>query len=76
MPKCDSKKVAKQLYCNHTSAWVFSYKFAAYFQNTFSQEHLWTAAFGTQEFFRNFESVGNRAYFSHLLFFFRPASTE
>ena len=27
-----------------TSAWVFSCKFAAYFQNNFSQEHLWTAA--------------------------------
>ena len=30
MPKCDFNKVAK-----HTSAWVFSCKFAAYFQNTF-----------------------------------------
>ena len=29
---------------NHTSIWVFSCKFAAYFQNTFSQEHLWRAA--------------------------------
>ena len=37
-------KVAKQLYWNHTSAWVFSCKFAAYFQNTFTNEHLWTAA--------------------------------
>ena len=27
--------IAKQLYWNHTSAWVFSRKFAAYFQNTF-----------------------------------------
>ena len=26
------------------SAWVFSCKFAAYFQNTFLQEHLWRAA--------------------------------
>ena len=42
--KCDFHKVAKQLYWNHTSAWVFSYKFAAYFQNTFYQEHLWTTA--------------------------------
>ena len=25
-----------QLYWNHTSAWVFSFKFAAYLQNTFS----------------------------------------
>ena len=44
MPKCDFNKVALQLYWNHTSAWVFSCKFAAYFQNNFSQEHLWVAA--------------------------------
>ena len=35
MPKCNFNKVALQLYWNHTSAWVFSCKFAAYFQNTF-----------------------------------------
>ena len=36
MPKCNFNKVAKQLYYwNHTLAWVFSCKFAAYFQNTF-----------------------------------------
>ena len=29
---------------NHTSAWVFCCKFAAYFRNFFSQEHLWMAA--------------------------------
>ena len=34
MPKCDFNKVAKQLYSNRTLAWVFSCKFAAYFQNT------------------------------------------
>ena len=33
-----------QSYWNRTSAWVFSCKFAAYFRNTFSQEHLWVAA--------------------------------
>ena len=34
-PKCDFTKVAnRQLYLNQTSAWVFSCKFAAYFQNT------------------------------------------
>ena len=33
-----------QLYWNRTLAWVFSCKFDAYFQNTFSSEHLWTAA--------------------------------
>ena len=31
MPKFDFNKVAKQLYWNHNSAWVFSCKFAAYF---------------------------------------------
>ena len=30
MPKFDFNKVAKQLYWNHTSAWVFSCKFSAY----------------------------------------------
>ena len=44
MPKCDFNKIAKQLYRNHTSAWVFSCNFAVYFQNTFSEEHLWMAA--------------------------------
>ena len=36
MTKCDFNKVAKQLSWNRTSAWVFSYKFAAYFHNIFS----------------------------------------
>ena len=40
MPKCDFK-----LYWNRTSAWVFSCTFAAHFQNTFPQEHLWVAAY-------------------------------
>ena len=35
--------IAKQLYWNCTSVWVFSCKFAAYFQNTFFTEHLWVA---------------------------------
>ena len=30
---------------NHISVWVFSCKFAAYFQNIFSWEHLWLVAF-------------------------------
>ena len=41
MPKCDFNK---QIYWNCTSARVFPCKFAAYFQNTFSLEHLWVAA--------------------------------
>ena len=40
MPKCDFNKIALQLYQNHISAWLFSCKFATYFQNTFSYEHL------------------------------------
>ena len=35
MPKWDFNKVAKQLYWNQTSAWVFSCKFSGYLQNTF-----------------------------------------
>ena len=35
MGKCDFKG-GKQLYSNHTSTWVFSCKFAAHLQNTFS----------------------------------------
>ena len=42
--KCDFNKVAKRLYENHTSAWVFSCQFAAYVQNIFSKDHLWSAA--------------------------------
>ena len=42
--KCDFNKIALQLNWNHTSAWVFSCKFAAYFQNTSSWEHLWRTA--------------------------------
>ena len=34
-------EVASQLYWNRTSASVFSGKFAAYFQNTLSEDHLW-----------------------------------
>ena len=44
MPKWDFNKVALQLYWNRTLTWVFSCKFVAYFQNTFSKEHLWVAA--------------------------------
>ena len=36
--------IAFQLYWSHTLAWVFSCKFPACFQNTFSQERLWTDA--------------------------------
>ena len=58
MPKCDFNKVALQLYWNCTSAWVFSCKYAAYFQNTFSQEHLWRTASGDRR--------DNKFYFLHV----------
>ena len=45
MPKCNFNKVALQLCRNHTSVWVVSCKFAVYFQNTFSQKHLWEHRF-------------------------------
>ena len=35
-----------QRYWNHTSAWVTSSKFSAFWQNNFSEEHLWRAAPG------------------------------
>ena len=46
MPKCDFNKVLKQLYWNHTSAWVLFCRFAAYFQNNLLLKHLWKAASG------------------------------
>ena len=35
LSNCDFNKDALQLYWHHTSPWVFSCKFAAYFQSTF-----------------------------------------
>ena len=35
--------LSKQIYWNHTSVWLFSCKFAAYFQKVFSWEHYWRA---------------------------------
>ena len=61
MPKCDFDKVALQL-C--TSTWVISCKFAAYFQNNFSQEHLWVVASGN---YLNFFGVKFWHKLKHLL---------
>ena len=58
--KCDFDKVAKQLYWNRTSAWVLSYKFAAYFQNTFYQEHLWAAAFAHSKIWETMKTTERR----------------
>ena len=41
MLKYDFNKVTKQLNWNCISTWVFSCKFAAYFQYNFSKEQLW-----------------------------------
>ena len=43
MLKRDFNIVALQLYWNCTSAWVFSGKFAAYLENSFSYEGIWSA---------------------------------
>ena len=40
----ETPNFALQIYWNHTWGWVFACKFAAYFQNIFSQEHLWMTA--------------------------------
>ena len=44
MPKCDFNEVFSELYGNHTSAWVFPCKFAAYYQNIIIYKHLCRAA--------------------------------
>ena len=43
MSKCDFNKLQNN-FIEIASEWVSSYNFAAYFQNIFSQEHLWVAA--------------------------------
>ena len=37
MPKSNLYNLAKHLYLNYTSIWVFVFKFAVYFQNTFTR---------------------------------------
>ena len=45
LSKCDFNKVALQIYFAIKLLCKFSCKYAAFFQNTFSEEHLSTAAF-------------------------------
>ena len=52
MPKCDLQR-----YWNLTSASMFSWKFATYFQNNFCYEHLWVAA--SVNWYRKPENVDN-----------------
>ena len=40
-PKCDFNKFAEHLYWNHTTAWVFYFKLAAYFFIFFSKHLFW-----------------------------------
>ena len=42
--KCSEITFEIIIYSNRTSAWVFSSKFASYFQNNFLQKHLWGTA--------------------------------
>ena len=37
------RKTPMQKFLFYTSAWVFSYKFAAWFRNTFLEEYQWSA---------------------------------
>ena len=46
-----NNKVALQLCWNHPSAGVLSCKFAAYFQNAFSQEYLWVTGSEHSKFY-------------------------
>ena len=58
--KICSKSTGEQPYRIAISlAWVFSCKFAAYFCNTFSQEHLWVAAFEHSEIFHKIDLFTN-----------------
>ena len=65
MPKCDFNKIAKQLYWNLTLTWVFFYKFTAYFQNAFSQEHIWRAA---SEMYRTLPNVRLRSEYTYSVY--------
>ena len=56
MPKCDFNSIAKQLYYNHFSVWVFC-NFAGYFQNTCLQEHFYRT---TSAYFDVFFRYGRR----------------
>ena len=63
MSKCDFNKIAKQLYWNHTSAYVFSCKFATYFRTTFfrntSRRLLLNEVLNWNYFDRSFECHSN-----------------
>ena len=49
----------------HSSARVFSYKFASYFKNTFSKEHFWQAAFGCFWFYNTSQKFWDQSSFPH-----------
>ena len=59
MQRHNLNKVLMQLYWNNTSAWMLSYKFAAYFQRNFLYEHaVKTAPVGNSE--ANNQPVDNK----------------
>ena len=52
-------RILKNPSWNHTSAWLFSCKFAAYFQNTFSWEYLsWAASLLIIQLIREMVNIG------------------
>ena len=67
IPKCDFNKVAKQLYWNRTSAWVFCSKFAAYFQNTFEWLLLFFLSFSSLTLFKDKQHIFLLYYPFHLI---------
>ena len=68
MPECDFSKVVLQLYWNHTVAWMYGCKFAAYFQNTF---FIRTPQGG---YFCNYMAI--QVNLSHILSLSQPISVE
>ena len=58
MPKCDFNKVSLEFYGYHALVWMFFCKFAAYFQNTFLEEHLLMAT-SVYFYFSNVKTIFN-----------------
>ena len=51
MLRCDFNKL------NRTSSWVFSFKFATYFPNLFSEDHLEGCFCGLRDYFEKWEKM-------------------
>ena len=63
---------AMQLYWNHTSAWVISSKFAAFLQNTFSEEHHGGLPLDIYTIIRNTQFLIIHSYTKNLIIPFIP----